>query len=239
MYGTKARIGLLVPSANTIAEEEFNALKPDGVSVHAARMFITNPTVENLARMADDTESATEMIATARPSIIAFVCTTGSLLGGIGWDEKLINRIEKIAEVPATTTATAVIRVFRTLGLSKIAIGTPYNGELNSMEADFFRNSGIEVLDIKGLDLSTEEMHQLPLETVMELAREVDTPKAEAVFLSCTNLKALPVVGQLEKELNKYVFSSNIATFWDVMRLLGLKGQIKGKGKLLESIAHL
>jgi maleate cis-trans isomerase len=236
MYGTRARVGLLVPSGNTIIEEEFNALKPEGVSVHTARMYSAHPTVESLVRMVEDTESATEMIATARPSIIAFGCTTGSLLNGIGWDKELINRIEKIAKVPATTTATAVIRAFSELKIQKVSVGTPYNEELNRLEVDFFEKSGIKVLDIKGLSLTGEEMHFLSLEKVIDLAHQVNKPNAEAVFLSCTNLKVVPVVEKLEKDLGKYVFSSNIATFWDVMRILGIKEPIRGRGILLANV---
>ncbi len=235
MYGTRARIGVLVPSANTITEAEFNALKPEGVSIHAARLFITHPTVENLARMNDDTEMAAKQITTAKPSIVTFACTTGSLLEGTGWDTKLIDRIEKITQVPATTTATSVIRAFQELGIRKVSVGTPYNEELNRREADFFENSGIKVLKMKGLDLG-ESMAQISLEEVKDLAREVNRPDADAVFLSCTNLKALPVLDSLEKELGKYVFSSNIANFWDVMRMLRIKEPIKGRGKLLERI---
>jgi maleate cis-trans isomerase len=236
MYGTRARIGLLLPSANTILEGEFNALKPEGVSVHAARMYITFPNAENLARMAEDTERAAELIATTRPSIVTFGCTTGSLLNGLGWDEKLIERIEKIVKVPTTTTATAVIRALKVLGVRKIAVGTPYIEELNELEKAFFEDSGVEVLDIQGMDLGGEEMDMLTLEKIADHARKVDKADAEAVFLSCTNLKALPIVDQLEKELGKYVFSSNIATYWDVMRGLGIKQSIGGMGKLLEMI---
>jgi maleate cis-trans isomerase len=235
MYGTRARIGVLVPSANTITEAEFNALKPEGVSIHAARLFITHPTVENLARMNEDTEMAAKQITTARPSIVTFACTTGSLLEGTGWDAKLIDRIEKITKVPATTTATSVIRAFQELGIRKVSVGTPYNEELNRREADFFENSGIKVLKMRGLDLG-ESMAQISLEEVKDLAREVNRPDADAVFLSCTNLKALPVLDSLEKELGKYVFSSNIANFWDVMRMLRIKEPIQGRGKLLERI---
>jgi len=235
MYGTRARIGILVPSSNTITETEFNALKPAGISVHAARMFITHPTVETLARMNEDTEMAAKHIATAQPSVVAFACTTGSLLEGMGWDARLVARIEKITGVPTTTTATSVIRAFRELGIHKISVGTPYNEELNRLEADFFEKSGVKVLKIKGLD-SGGAMAQISLEEVMNLAREVNRPDADAVFLSCTNLKALPVLDPLEKELSKYVFSSNIATFWDVMRMLKIKEPIQGRGKLLERI---
>ncbi|MFH0914020.1 MAG: aspartate/glutamate racemase family protein [Chloroflexota bacterium] len=236
IYGTRARIGLIVPSSNTCTEAEFNALKPPGVSVHAARMLLTHGTIEQLARMAQDTEMAAELVATARPSIIAFACTTGSLFGGPGWDEKLRERIQKIARVPATTTSTAVIKAFRELGIKKVSVGTPYNEELNKVEVDFFEAAGIKVLAMKGLDLTVEEMHQLPLERYMELAREVNKPGADAVFLSCTNLKAVPIVERLEQELGKPVFNSNIATFWDVMRQLGIKEPIKGRGRLLASI---
>ena len=235
MYGTRGRIGILVPSSNTITEIEFNALKPEGISVHAARMFITHPTVETLARMNEDTETASKHIATAKPSVVAFACTTGSLLEGVGWDARLIERIQKITGVPVTTTATSVIRAFKELGIRKISVGTPYNEELNIREADFFEKSGVKVLKIKGLN-SGGSMSEISLEEVKNLAREVDRPDADAVFLSCTNLKALPVLDPLEKELSKYVFSSNIATFWDVMRMLKIKEPIQGRGKLLERI---
>ncbi len=236
MYGTRARIGLIVPSSNTTAEAEFNALKPEGVSVHAARILLTHGTIEQLTRMVEDIDRAAELIATIRPSLVALTCTTGSLLGGVGWDEQLISRIEKIVKVPVTTTATAVIRAFRELDIHTVAVGTPYNDELNKVEVDFFESSGIKVLNIKGLDLTVEEMHQIPLEKYVELAHEVDRPDADAIFLSCANLKAVPIVDQLEKDLGKYVFSSIIATFWDVMRRLGIKEPIPGKGKLLASI---
>lgn len=235
MYHTRARIGILVPSGNTITEIEFNALKPEGISVHAARMHGTAPTVESLTRMNQYIETATELVAAARPKVIAFACTTGSLLEGFGSDTQIIQRIEKVAKVPATSTATAVIRAFRELGIRKVSVGTPYNEELNRREKEFFEKSGIEVLAIQGLNLG-REMDEISLEKVTNLAREVNRPEADAVFLSCTNLKAVPLLEPLEKELGKYVFSSNVATFWDVMRILGIKEPIQGRGKLLEGI---
>ncbi|MCX5909850.1 MAG: maleate cis-trans isomerase, partial [Deltaproteobacteria bacterium] len=104
MYGSRARIGVLVPSMNTITEAEFNALVPEGITVHSARMFITHPTVETLARMNKDIEMAAELIATMEPTAVAFACTTGSLLEGIGYDTQIIQRIQKITKAPASAT---------------------------------------------------------------------------------------------------------------------------------------
>jgi maleate isomerase len=237
MFGNKARIGVLVPSANTATEDEFHALAPEGISIHAARMYITTATVENLRRMNKDTEMAAEMIATLEPTAVAFACTTGSLLEGVGYDTLLIRRIEKIVKVPTTTTTTAVIRAFKELGIKKVSVGTPYNEELTQREREFFEGSGFPVVKIKGLDFRKKEWDQNYSEKVKALAREVNHPDADAVFLSCTNLKTLPVVAELEREMGKPVFSSNIATFWDVMRIMDMKEDIKGWGKLLETIA--
>jgi maleate cis-trans isomerase len=239
MYGTKARIGVLVPSVNTVTEAEFNALVPEGITMHSARMFITHPTVETLARMNEDIEVAAKLIATMEPTAVAFACTAGSLLEGVGYDTQLIQRIQRIVKVPTTTTATAVIQAFKELGIQKVSVGTPYNEELTHLEKEFFEKSGIRVLKIKGLNFQRNEWHQMYLDRVKKLAREVNHPDAEAIFLSCTNMKTLPVIGELEEELGKYVFSSNVATFWHVMRLMEIKENIRGEGKLLGKIHQI
>lgn len=237
MYGTKARIGLLVPSVNTVVEAEFNALVPEGVTVHSTRMYITHPTVETLTRMNQDIKTAAELIATMHPTAVAFACTTGSLLEGVGYDTQLVQRIQEIVKVPTTATVTAVIQAFKKLGAKKVSVGTPYNEELTERERDFFEKSGVRVLKIKGLNFQGGEWLEDYLHRVKKLAREVNHPEADAVFLSCTNMKTLPVIAELETELGKPVFSSNVATFWDVMRLMGIKENIKGRGRLLEKIA--
>lgn len=236
MYGWKARIGLMIPSANTIIEPEFNAMKPEGISVHATRLMLRVATVEALERMAEDTERAARLLATAGVSIIAYGCTTGSLIRGLGWDQELIRRIESIAGVPATTTATAVLRAFKNLRINTVAIATPYSEELNRCEQTFFEAHGVRVVNMKGLELYGENMRGSSIETTFNLASEVNTPEAEAVFISCTNFKSITVIEELERNLQKPVFSSNTATMWDVLKRLGIREPIKGYGKLLGTI---
>ncbi len=132
MYSWQAMIGLILPSLNGIMEPECNAMAPDGVSIHATRLHLpSGPSLEDLKKMAEGTEGAAELLATAGVNIIAYACTSGSLVGGPGWDQQLISRIEKAASVPATTTSTAVIRACRELGVSKVALATPYDEATN------------------------------------------------------------------------------------------------------------
>ena len=229
-------MGLIIPSVNVVMEPEFNAMIPDGISVHTTRLFLTTGTVENLEKMAEDTERAAELLSTAKVDVVAYGCTMGSLIKGIGWDRQLIARINKICRVPATTTSTAAILAFEKLGIRKVAVATPYREELNLKEKEFFEAHGIKVVNMKGLSLTGEGMHRASPEITYKLACKVNTPEADAVFISCTNFKSVTVVEDLEDRLHKFVFSSNTATFWDIIRKLGLRARIKGYGSLFEFV---
>ncbi len=39
MYGRRGRIGLMVPTGNSVMEPEFHRMAPDGVSTHANRVY--------------------------------------------------------------------------------------------------------------------------------------------------------------------------------------------------------
>jgi maleate isomerase len=217
-------------------EPEFNAMAPDSVSVHATRLLhLPGIPAEDVKKMAEGTEKAADLLATAGVNVIAYACTSGSLVGGIGWDQQLISRIEQATNIPATTTATAVIGACKELGVNKVALATPYHEEINQVEKEFLEAHGIKVVKIKGLGLFGEALRSTPIETAYHLAHEVNTPQAEAVFISCTGFKTITVIERLEAELKKPVFSSNTATMWDVAQRLGISSEpIKGYGQLFE-----
>jgi maleate isomerase len=152
------------------------------------------------------------------------------------WDVQIIKRIEKVVKVPATTTSTSVISAFKELKIKNVAIGTPYKNELNDLEKEFFEGHGIKVKMMKGLKLEGSQTGKLTLDAVEDLAYSINVDSVDAIFLSCTNIKTIPIIARLEKKLGKYVISSNLATFWDTIRKLGLKKKITGWGALLESL---
>ena len=233
MYGRKARIGIIIPSSNNIMEPEFYAMKPSDVSFHFTRLpHQAHTSLDILRKMAAGTEEAANLLATSGVGIIAFGCTLGSLIEGPGWDQELIRRITHATGLKATTTSTAVIRALTALGVNKISIATPYGVEANNLEAQFFTKLGINVVNIRGIDVYGEEKHRLPPAATYELAREVDRPAAEAIFISCTGFKSITVIGQLERELNKPVISSNTATLWNILNMLGINYQNKRYGRL-------
>jgi len=150
MYGNRARIGLIVPSGNTVCEPEMATLCPEGVTHYATRILF-EPTQKELREMKDHIERAVLELASENVSqIIVFCCTVGSLIGKLGYDKEIIDLIEKKTNTPAITTATAVKAALDVLNIKKVAIGTPYTREINRFKEEGLEQSGYHVTMIMG-----------------------------------------------------------------------------------------
>jgi maleate cis-trans isomerase len=236
-YSNAYRIGLIVPSLNVTIEPEFNSYAPPDISILATRLLLPKGDMEHLAQMAEDTEDACDLLSTAKVNVVAYACTTGSLIKGIEWERELAKRMESRVKVPAVTTASAVIDALRKLGLSRVAVGTPYINEVNAAERRFLEESGIEVTQIKGLGyVDGESLHKEPPETALKLARSVDSPNAQGIFLSCTDLKTFTMIDEIERALGKPVVSSNSATLWKSLEVM--KRNPASEGIPLGSLFH-
>jgi maleate isomerase len=204
-------------------EPEFWRLIPQGVSIHTTRIRLERVNVEELLSMEKSAEEASRLLATADVDIIVYGCTTGSLVGGLGYDKKIARIIESASKRPAVTTATAVIEALKKLKAKNIALATPYIDEVNEKEVEFLEKHGFNVVDLKTFRIEKNtEIGKVPPERVYRLVRSLDLTHAEAVFISCTNLRTIEVIDPLERDLGLPVISSNTATAWLTLRKLGI-----------------
>jgi len=234
VYGWRARIGILVPASDTTCENEFRKMAPEGVSIHVSRMaFPGTNTPEALSRLIDEVEEVAKLLIPASVDAIAFCCTSGSFIKGPGYDQEIIRRIKRVFPGTVTTTTTSVIEAFKALDIKRVAVASPYIDEINQALKRYLESVGIEVVSIKGLGIVKDtEVGKLTPEVAYELAKKIDRPEAQAVFISCTNFRSLEVIDILEKDLEKPVVTSNQATMWNLLRLLGIHGSIKRYGEL-------
>ena len=234
-YGSGRRIGLLVPSSNTTMEAEFNRMATEDISVHAARMMLEDVTKEELVRMAEHAKRAAELLATAGVDVLVYGCTTGSLVGGVEWEERLVNGIEEETGVQTVSTSRAVVDALKELGADKVAVATPYTEDLNSLERAFLESYEFKVVSMKGLSLvSNLEVGRTDLAIVEELVRST-TDGEDTIFVSCTNLPTISLIERLEGDLQKPIVTSNQASMWAAIRGSGIAG-MKGYGRLLRSL---
>jgi len=235
-YGWRAKIGLIVPSTNTVAEPEFWRVAPKGVSIHSARAtLIGNATTESYYKMAEAVIRSASDLATAEVDIVAYGCTSGSIICPL---PQLLSDMQEKSGVPAIATAGAVVAALRALNVKKVAVCTPYVDFVNESETSFLQDYGFEVLSMHGLQLGETQAERrgigrVPPQHVWRMAREADRPDADAIFISCTNLATFDVLQQIEDDLGKPVIISNQATVWACLRMLGLPDKISNLGRLL------
>jgi maleate isomerase len=227
------RFGLIIPSSNTTMEAEFWKMALGFASVHAARMRLQKITVDDLEEMEGQMLEAAVSLADAGVDVIGYGCTSGSLFKGRDHDREIERKITEKTGIPAVATARAVVEALNELQVTSVCVATPYVEEINDLEKSFLEQNGIEVLRIQGLNIvQNTEVGKKEPRVVFELAKEVYVPETQGIFISCTNFRTLDVISELEKELGVPVISSNTATFWAMMKKMGMKRRLDGYGKL-------
>lgn len=223
MAGWRARIGLIVPSTNTTNETEFIERVPRGVSVHTARVEGGDCSVETLERMADDIDRSAKLLADARVDVVAFGCTTGSLVKGPDYAAEVRSTIRDAAGVPAVVTAGAVVEALSTLGVESLSVATPYPDDINRLVSQHLTAHGFEIVELSGLGLTEPaDVANQSNETVYAEATTVADDRADCVFISCTGYPTFDVITILENDLGRPVVTSNQATLWQALRIAGV-----------------
>jgi maleate isomerase len=237
LMGWRARIGLLVPDSLIPTEPWFYRVKPKGVTFLTTRMLHgkkSNP--EELRKMKDHVIRGVRELANAEVDVIGFCCTGASFIGGIGYDKKLIEEIENEANIPATTTTTAVLEAIKVLGVNPLVLVTPYVEATNLIEKKFLEDNAIKV---QGLgSLNKEDVMDYTNTSAGEIYRLAKNtfnhhPSAAGIFISCMSFRAMDAIEAIETDLEVPVVTSDQAILWKLLRLAGVKEKIHGYGKLL------
>ena len=214
MNGTK-RIGLLIPSSNVVMEADFYRNLPSQVSVHTARMFMEDTTVAGESRMLDEfVMPAARDVATARPHVIVFGCTSAGALRGNAYDSQLCQAITDQTGVAVISVISAVRRALAKEGLRRVAVITPYIEDLNDKIQKSLEDDGLLVTSIHGMGVSENFAisEVSPSEIVAFALEVVDPAEADGLFVSCTNFRAMAASPELRRSFPSLVMTSNQVT---------------------------
>jgi maleate isomerase len=216
------RIGLLIPSSNTVQEPEFWSVLPKRITLHVARMRLSNVEAESTLRIAQEIEAESEKLASADVDVIVLAATAPSSRNGIGYDQELIKRISAASSKPATTASTGLLEALRTLGAKQIVLGAPWSTAVNQTVAAFIEANGFKVLAQEALGhVRNLEIGLLEPQTAYDVGHRVNRPEADAVMLACGNWSTFGIVERLERSLGKPVLTTNQVSFWHALKILG------------------
>jgi maleate isomerase len=217
------RIGLIVPSSNTVMEPDFHQQIGRTAIVSTTRIFLEEVTREEELRMLDDElPKATELIRTTAPDVVIFGCTSAGALGTLTHDREIGERIRKGAGAPTVTVLEAVLTKVRAIDPRKIAVFTPYTEDLTNSIASSLREAGYPPVKAIGMGIrgNLDIGRVPPSEIIRFVASQVDGCSADCVFLSCTNWRSVEAIEPLQRKLGVPIVTSNQAAV-DAVRRVG------------------
>lgn len=230
MASWERKLGLIVPSWNTVMEYEVQRMAAGAMSVHAMRIPHTADTEEKLLWLGTQAPEAAKLLAHAKVDVICYGCAAGGFLKGPIEDQALGARIEKETGIPVAVSSAAVAEALRTLGATRVSLASPYAPWLNERLRQYLTAAGFEVMAMQGLD--TQNHSAVTTERIEALITEVDRPDAQAIFVSCSNFPTLGIIESMERKLGKPIVASNQASMWKMLRLLGDRRALPGAGRL-------
>ncbi len=233
----RARIGVLQPNPNLTLTCEWAELMPEGITVSEALMGLPSVTAENLLEMRKSAVAEAKKLSDAMMDIIVFACTSGSFVGGPGYDEDIIKELETAVGIPALTSSTCVRTACADLGVKSMALIGPYTKDIFDIEIKFFKENGIDTLYSKSLELfeikDYMRLHEHPY-MYYRMAKEAyrQAPDVDVIFITCLCSPSSKIIYTLEMETGKPVISSCLATLYGVLKKLGINEPIEELGRL-------
>ena len=243
----QTRIGVLTPHADIVPEAEFNALAPDGISIHAARIpfggYRPGGTMDTT--IADDpvraiagppaVDDAAEMLAMAPLHAIVFGFTSSSYVRGAADDAALKSRLEaRTRGIPVVITCAAAATALVALAAKQVALISPpwFSVEMAQQGGRYFQ-SQVEIAYNAPAGLPSDQQAIQP-ELLYDWVRSHVPRNAEAVFIGGNGFRAIGVIKALEDALGRPVLTANQVAFWCALRLTGTRTPVVNYGRIFE-----
>lgn len=225
------KLGIIVPSWNTVMEYELQRMGGDAVSLHSQRIRHTADTEDNLAWLTTQAPAAAELLSHAKVAAICYGCTASGFLKTPDQDLAVAAALTDKTGIPTVTSSASIVAGLRTLGAKRVSVASPYEPWLNEKLRIYLEAAGFDIVAMKGL--GTQAHGSVTTDTVKALALEVLRPETEAIFISCSNFRTLDIIETVERESGKPVVTSNQAALWGTLRSIGDKRTVPGAGRLL------
>src|SRR5438477_4933744 len=216
------------------------AMRPPQVSVHFTRMVAhgavgTHQGQEerNRTQIAHLAENVA-LLAMVAPKVIVLAHTATSYTLGREGEAQLVERMQRQTGIPFITAFGSVLAALEYLKVKRIALGTPYDAESTAKGKSALETHGIEVVNVGRLE-NVKNIYEETAERAHGLARRIDVPQAQAVFLSGVGMPTLATLEKMERDLGKPVVSAAAAMMWNALRVAGVSEPISGFGSLLKS----
>lgn len=241
VVGFRAKMGVIIPSTNTVVEADFADMKVPGVTFHSGRIHIGQPNLgsdkameELLAQVDKAIEVAARDVLTCLPDYLVMGMSAPTFWGGLEGSRRFAEKMEALSGLRISMGSEACRAALEALGAQRIAVFTPYQPIMREQIVRYFEDCGISVARYKDLRCeSATAIAEIPPDPLRAVLRELDGPDIDAIVQCGTNLSMVRLADDAEGWLAKPVIAINAATLWHAYRENDVEDKLYGFGGLL------
>jgi maleate isomerase len=225
VYGSKGRIGLIVPANNSVIEPEFwSALPPDAAAYATRLMARGDLTPEAVHSMESALGDAVSLIAATGVDVIAYCDMVTTFIMQPSWNEETTAQITRQTGIAALSAWTALRDALAQIGARRIGLGTPYPASIHALAPPFFSSLGFDLQSHATLDILTmREVPTVTRERLEAFVKRLDLSNCDALVLLATDLPTFGCLEDLEAKFGLPILSSNQTLLWAALKCLGIK----------------
>ena len=232
-YGGR-RLGVVVPSGNSVAEAELRAMLPAEVTMLTKLLALRGSSAAELMAMLTQLEYAAALLGHTEPEVIAFHCTAVSTVA-MHLASEIHDRISAATGRRGIATADAILAALDALGARRVLLVAPYVEAVHQREGRISRGTR-----------GSGDRRQLPWRGSRHRnGRDHAGCDRRAGASRCLGRcgrsllhqlhRSAALIAPLEASLGIPVITSNQVLVWHALRALGMHRHVNGFGRLLSS----
>lgn len=233
------RLGLIALQSDETIEGDLRRMLPPDVECLVSRVASeTEVTRETLASMERHLTTAASLFPRGLSfDAVGYGCTSGT--AQIGADRVAAKIRQGVPSSVVTQPLSALLAACNALAIKRLALLSPYVSEVSGRLCEVLRENGVQTPVFGSFNVGTEAtVVRIDGASIMNAARHLvrnARDSVDAVFVSCTNLRALDAIEPLEQELDLPVLTSNQVLAWHLMQSTGLQPSPRAPGRLFAS----
>lgn len=242
VLGWRKMMGVIGPSTNTVVQPDMERMRPDGITNHYSRIFVTDPVAlsdedffAGTQAISDNTMDAVRSVITCKPDYLVMGMSAVTFYGGIVGGEKFKKQVEEVSGLDVSIGSESLVAALKAYGgIKRVSFVSPYFPAANAEVRNYLEESGFEVVrDVSLQCRCWTDIAKVTPERLTEVLAELDGPDVDALVQVGTNLSMVDLAADTEARLGKPVIAINTATYWHALRACKIDDKINGLGRLL------
>ena len=240
--GYRLKLGIVIPSTNSIVQPETDAMRPRGVTNHIGRIHIPDLPLTNdtefeqiMVAIEPDLYGAVDRVMSCQPGHLIMAMSIPTFWGGMAGAAQLKARLEARAGVKVSLGSLACAEALRKFpNVRTVGVLTPYQPVGDAQVAGFFEENGWRVTAVHSLRRPSEVLIGHATEADLRDGLKTLAAKGvDAIVQAGTDLAMADIAGEAERWLGIPVIAINVATYWSALRAYGIDDRVDGFGTLL------